>query len=199
MLLFPNGNNDKDWFPNILSGRTLLCRLNLKISGTRKFLWHLLRRLYFYLDAKWLGLRVVEFMDMGAATAPLFTLWRQLWAAGSLEPEYKLALRARGQEALAPPSLSSGRKGLRATYHSTYATHQPLLTCRQPGRGIHLPLTRGEPLPALGPCCCSRKDRWHRFSRSQGALGRLARVFPGALLEDLDHCILLQDLGMEHL
>lgn len=79
------------------------------------------------------------------------------------------------------------------------AAHPPPLTCSQLGRGIHLPLAGGVSLPALGPRCFSHEDRWHRLGRPQGAWGDLARVFPGALLKDLDHCILLQDLSVEHL
>lgn len=44
----------------------------------------------------------------GGATAPLFTMVKQLWATGSLVPEYRLDPWARGQEALILLSLSSG-------------------------------------------------------------------------------------------
>ena len=158
---------------------------------------HLYRELYFYLDGKWLGPGWWNFQRWGLQPASS----HQGDSCG-LQDHWSQSINqlpwVRGWDALAPLSLSS-EEGPEDTLASASAAYRPPLTCSQPGRGIHLPLAGGEPLPALGPCCCSHEDRWHRLGGPQGALGGLARILPGALLKDLDHRILLQDLGMEHL
>lgn len=73
------------------------------------------------------------------------------------------------------------------------------LTCSEPGQGIHLLFCGGESMPGLRACCCGCKQGWYRLGRPQGALYGSTRIFPGALLKDLDHSIFLQDLGMQHL
>lgn len=124
-----------------------------------------------FFSVQWLGLKHDGIYGDGDEI-PLFTLAGEPWAVESLEVENKPAPLGDNQEALAPMSLSSGRKGLAICVQAqeklplNLSQQQPPLTCSQPSRGVRcLSLTRREPLPALGSCCRSHEDRWHRLGR----------------------------------